>query len=282
MQGRSSLILLIGFFLIASLPGCVTRTVPHSLVDRKMIEVDLVREVTGFSVEKRGYEHPTIISQQRLRHILTAIEVETVRKGRGTLRQPAFHPTLVPRTAELLAKGLAEANPNQEIGIKVTRQEARLGIFNKKFLTTFIAYVDDGHLYLLLRRVDWPIKESDETKKLPEPIRNRRAMDFRVLSGGPIYFAGVQDLEIDWQNDVFRSAFRLPGTTSGKKRQREVISTSPVPKSEIEASQKDGVSLEQLTPEQLRALADLTEERREGRITETAYQRARRQIMRKR
>jgi hypothetical protein len=39
---------------------------------------------------------------------------------------------------------------------------------------------------------------------------------------------------------------------------------------------------EDLTPEQLRALADLEEDRRQGRITEPAYQRARRELLRKR
>jgi len=42
------------------------------------------------------------------------------------------------------------------------------------------------------------------------------------------------------------------------------------------------VGLDRLPPEQLRALADLEEDRREGRITETAYQRERRQLLRKR
>ncbi len=278
---RVVLVCLAGLLLLATLPGCA-RTVRHSIVKRKMVEVDLVREVKGFSVRERGYEHPAIISTQRLGHILNAVEVETSVPGKGTIRQPAFHPDLVPLAADALARALKEASPNEEVGLKVVRKEARLGIFNKKFLTTLIAYIDDGHLYLLLRRVDWPIKESDETKKLPEPLRNRKAMNFRVVTGDPIFFAGVQDLEIDWQNDVFRSAFRLPGSTSGQKRRREVISTSPIPKDELEAAQPDAIDFEQLTPTQLRALADLQEDRRQGRITETAYQRAKRQLLRKR
>jgi len=279
---RSVALLLAGLCLAAALPGCAARTVRHSLVKQNLVEVDLVREVKGFTIEPRGYEHPAIISSQRLTNILTAIEIETQAKGGGTIRQPAFHPEIVPRTADALAKGLAEASPDEEVGLKVLRREARLGIFNKKFLTSFLAYVDEGHLYLLIRRVDWPIKESDESKPLPNPMRNRKSMNFRVVSGDPIYFAGLQDLEIDWQDDVFRSAFRLPGTTSGKKRRREVISTSPIPKDEIEASNRDTIDIDQITPEQLRALADLEEERRDGRITETAYQRARRQLLRKR
>jgi hypothetical protein len=272
----------IGLLLATSLAGCATRTVRHSLIKQRMIQADLVREVSWFSVEERGFEHPAIISTQRLTRILNAIEVETQAKGSGTIRQPAFHPETVPRTAEALAKALAEASPNEEVGIKIIRIEARLGVFNKKFLTSFLAYIEDDHLYLLLRRIDWPIKESDEMRGLPEPQRNRKAMDFRVVSGDPIYFAGLQDLEIDWQSDVFRSDFRLPGTTSGEKLRREILGTSPVPRDEVEANQGDGIDFNDISPEQLRALADLEEERRNGRITESAYQRARRQLLRKR
>jgi hypothetical protein len=268
--------------LTASLSGCAARTVRHTLIKQNLIQVELVREVKGFTVVERDYEHPAIISTQRLGHILGAIEIETSAEGKGTIRQPAFHPDIIPRTAEGLAKALAEANPNEEIGVKVIRREARLGVFNRKLLTTFIAYMDEGHLYLLIRRVEWFIKESDERKPLPEPQRNRKAMNFRVVSGDPIFYAGAQDLEVDWQNNVFRTAFRLPGTTGGKKQQREILSTSPIPKDELEAAAGDSLDLDQITPEQLRALADLEEQRRDGLITETAYQRARRELLRKR
>jgi hypothetical protein len=107
-------------------------------------------------------------------------------------------------------------------------------------------------------------------------------MDFRVITGDPIFFAGVQDLEIDWRNDVFRKAFQLPGSTKGEKKRREVLDSIPVPKEELSPKQKRDIAIDQLTPKQLRALADLEEERRGGNITETDYQRARRQLLRER
>jgi len=279
---RALLVLLIGLLIGVSLAGCATRTVRHSVIKRHAIEVDLVRQVAGFTVEKQGHEHPAIISTQRLSNILAAIEVETPAPGEGTIRQPAFAADMIEKTAEGLAQALAEASPDEEVGVKVIRTQARLGIFSKKYLTTFLAYVDKGQLYLLLRRVDWPIKESDEKKAWPEPIKNRKVMNFRVVSGPPIYFAGVQDLEIDWQSDVFRAAFRLPGSTKGEKRRREVISSSPVPREELESGSDGGPNLGDLTSDQLRALADLEDDRREGRITELDYQRERRQLLRER
>ena len=107
-------------------------------------------------------------------------------------------------------------------------------------------------------------------------------MDFRVVTGEPIYFAGPQDLEIDWRSDAFKTAFHLPGTTKGRKRKREVLESSRIPKEELAEKPGNTVGIDQLTPEQLRALADLEDDRREGRITETAYQRQRRQLLRKR
>lgn len=281
-SARALLVLLIGLLLGISLAGCATRTVRHSVIKRHAIQVDLVRQVQGFTVEKQGHEHPAIISTQRLSNILAAIEVETPAPGEGVIRQPAFAPEMIEKTAEGLAQAFAEASPDEEVGVKVIRTQARLGIFSKKYLTTFLAYVDKGQLYLLLRRVDWPIKESDEKKPWPEPMKNRKVMNFRVVSGPPIYFAGVQDLEIDWQSDVFRTAFRLPGSTKGEKRRREVISSSPVPREELDAVSDGSPDLGDLTSDQLRALADLEDDRREGRITELDYQRERRQLLRER
>ena len=273
---------LIALLLCVSLAGCVTRTVRHSVIKRHAIQVDLVRQVEGFTVAEQGHEHPAIVSTERLANILAAIEVETPAPGGGVIRQPAFAPEMIGMTAEGLSQAFAEASSHEEVGVKVVRTEARIGIFSKKFLTSFLAYMDEGQLYLLLRRVDWPIKESEEKKAWPEPMKDRKVMNFRVVSGAPIYFAGVQDLEIDWQSDVFRTAFRLPGSTRGEKRRREVISSSPVPREELDSEVEDGTDLRDLTSDQLRALADLEDDRREGRITELDYQRERRQLLRQR
>lgn len=121
-----------------------------------------------------------------------------------------------------------------------------------------------------------------EEKPLPEPQRDARPMDFRVVSGDFLYFAGPQTLEIDWKNDVFRTAYRLPGSTGGEKRRREVLMEQPIPKAERKADDGQGVSLDTLSPDQLRALADLEEDRNAGRITEQVYQRARRELLRPR
>jgi len=279
---RSWRVLLALVFVLGTLPGCAPRAVRHSVVKQNLMEMDLVREVEIFSLVEQDFEHPAIISVPRLTNILNAIEVEMKADKAGVIRQPAFHQEIVQQTAEALAKGLAEASPNEEVGIKSIRKERRMGVFYRKFMTSFLAHVKDGHLYMSIRRVDWLVPRAAEDEKLPEPGRNRKDMDFRVITGDPIFFAGVQDLEIDWRNDVFRKAFQLPGSTKGEKKRREVLDSIPVPKEELSPKQKRDIAIDQLTPEQLRALADLEEERRGGNITETDYQRARRQLLRER
>jgi hypothetical protein len=177
---------------------------------------------------------------------------------------------------------LRQAGPDQEIGLQAIRKERSLGIFHTKYLTTLLAWVKSGSLYLQLHRSEWPIPQAKETKPQPEPLRDTRPMDFRVVSGEFLYFAGPQTLEIDWNNDVFRTAYRLPGSTGGEKRRREVLLQSPIPQAERKTKDVEGVGVDSLTPEQLRALADLEEDRATGRITEQAYQRARRELLRPR
>ncbi len=277
-MGLSGLFLALALFVA---PGCATRAVYHNVVKLPSVEVELVRQVRGFKTESLGYEHPAIISSARLVNILGALEVE-VRDERGAVRQPAFAPELLVETAEALSTGLAEAGSDEAVAVKAIRKEARMGILHRKFLTTFLAHVDDGQLFIALRRVEWPIPRAEESKRLPNPILDRKVMDFRVVTAEPIYFAGVQDVEIDWRSDVFRTAFRMPGNTGGERRRREVLESIPVPKEELSSEGESGTSFENLSPEKLRALADLEEERRAGRMTENDYQRARRQLLRSR
>lgn len=264
--------------------GCASRPSRHSIIDRAGMQVDLVRYTRGFKTEPQGFSHPAIISKERLSHILGAIEIESreKKKSSATVRQPGIHAELVEPIAAALSEALRKAGPDQEIGIQAVRKERSLGIFHTKYLTSLLAWVKGDYLYVQLHRAEWPIPQAKEDKPLPEPMRDTRPMDFRIVSGEHLFFAGPQTLEIDFQNDVFRTAYHLPGSTGGTRLRREVLLESPIPASERKSDDDSGVSLDQLNPEQLRALADLEEDRRSGRITEQAYQKARRELLRPR
>lgn len=265
------------------LGGCAARTNRHPIINRSSVQVDLVTEITGFATTTpQGFEHPAIISTERLVNVLNAVEVDTPSDGGGVIRQPAFHPEIVATTAAALAEAFAEADADQELGVKVYRKYFKLGIFQDRRLTSFLAHMRDGHLYLTLSRVDWPIPKTHKNAKVPEPQYNEQPMDFRVVSGPLLYYAGPQSLEIAWQDTLFRKPYHVPGTSGGEKRRREVLFQSPVPNADRESRPGDEVSVEDLTPDQLRALADLEEDRRQGRITESDYQRSKRQLLRTR
>jgi hypothetical protein len=266
------------------LGGCATRSVRTPIINRSGIQVDLVREVKGFTTQPRGFEHPAIISKERLTHIFNAVEIETRAKQGGDIRQPAFHPEIVERTAQAVAEAFGKAGPDQDVGVQVVRKEMRLGVFNEKFLTTFLAYIDEGHLYLFLNRVEWLVPQQNEKDPLPKPRRDYSPMDFRIVVGEHLFYAGPQLVEVDWQNPVFQTSYRLPGSSGGTKRRREVLEQSPIPQQERDAAfaGEGTVAIDELSPAQLRALADLEEDRLQGRITETAYQRAKRQLLRRR
>jgi hypothetical protein len=283
-RNPSTLVLLLcTTLLLACLTGCATRFSRHQIIDRRFTEVDLVTQVEGlFQTVAQGYEHPAIISQPRLINILNAVEVETPHEGGGFVREPALYPELVEPAATALAEALAQAGPDQAIAVKLIRKEAKIGVFHNKYLTSFLAYMKDDQLYIVLSRVNWLIPQSKETKKLPEPRPDQSPMNFRVVSGEHLFYAGPQALEIAWRDPVFRTPYHLPGTAGGEKRRREVLFQSPIPKDELREASESATSIDELSAEQLRALADLEEDRSQGRITEAGYQRAKRHILRDR
>lgn len=282
-----ALVLLIGWLL--GTQGCASRLNRHSIVNTRAVEIDLVTVREGlFRTKERDFEHPAIISEERMQNILGALEVETSEGKERFLREPAIHPEIVKEAATKLARAFAEADPNSALGVKLIRKEAKLGVFHQKYLTSFMAHIQNGHLILVLSRINWPIPQRMETKKLPEPQPNGSSSPFRVVSGDPLFYAGPKALEIAWRDNRFRKPYRLPGSTKGERRRREVIAQESIPESEGARGTTGtpngpgGTSIDALSPDALRALADLEDDRRAGKITETAYQRARRELLRKR
>lgn len=266
--------------------GCAGRLNRHSIVNRRAVEIDLVTVREGlFGTQARNFQHPAIISVDRMKNILGSLEVETAENANRFLRKPAIHPGIVDEAAEALVKAFAEADPNSELGVKLIRKEQQLGVFHNKYLTSFLAHMKDDHLYITLSRIDWLIPQSKEKQsfksgKLPEPQPGGSTTGrFRVVSGEPLYYAGPFALEVDWRSAAFQKPFRLPGSAKGSERRREVLFQSKEP---APGRDESGANIGDLSPEQLRALATLEEDRRAGRLTETAYQRAKRDLLRKR
>ena len=70
----------------------------------------------------------------------------------------------------LLAEAFAEVKPDQELGVVIARKQRRLGIFHRKYLTSFITWMRDDGLYIDFSRVEWEVPKNKEDD-LPQPRR---------------------------------------------------------------------------------------------------------------
>ena len=248
--------------------GCGTRTVETELVDEPNLQVSLRHEVSGGVRSERGFQHPATISRQRMLHILGALDIETREPGKPRQRIAAIHPELLDPIARALVDALEKADSTQDVALLAVRKEGRLGIFHRKRLTTLTAYARDDRLYVFLSRVEWQIPKEREGKNLPEPARDERQMDFRAVPGPKMSQAGAQGIAIRWRDPLFSTPVRVAGE-DGERERRTILMESPIPADELD--DEDAPTIDGITPEVLRALADLEEARRSGTITETEY-----------
>jgi hypothetical protein len=177
-----------------------------------------------------------------------------------------------------MAAALETAGPNQEVVVMALRKQMQKGIFNRKYLTSFIAYMKDDRLYLLFSRVDWKVDDKSARKKLPNPIRGEEVMAFRTVANENYRYAGRQGVEVLWQSAVFARPLVEPGSIKGKARRKEILAAEPIPIDE-RGETATAEQIMSLSPEELRQLADLEEDRKEGTITEAEYLRARDQLL---
>ncbi len=225
-------------------------------------------------------EHPLIISAARLSHILARVDIRTTVDD-GQRRVPAIPLSNLDAIAAGLSKGLGEAKPNQEVVVSSVRVDKRFGVFNHNKLTSFIAYQREGILFIHLSRSNWEVPPRREDR-LPEPEIGEFPMKFRILAGKSMEMVDQQSLAIDWKASVFDRPTRTRMTPDGKTVRREILMESDEPEGEqpTESLRPDVLPIPAgVSPDVLRALADLEERRRDGSITEAGYARERLEIL---
>lgn len=228
----------------------------------------------------QGLQHPLIISPVRLSHILARVDIRTSVKD-GQRRVPAIPLKNLDPIAAALAKGLAEARPDQEVLVSSVRVDKRFGVFNHNKLTSFVAYQREGTLFLHLSRSDWEIPPRREDR-LPEPKIGEFPTKFRIIAGKSMEMVDQQSLAIDWKSSLFDKPTRTRVTPDGRTVRREILMESEEPDSErpTEPLRPDVLPIPAgVSPHVLRALADLEEKRRNGSITEARYARERLEIL---
>jgi hypothetical protein len=253
--------------------SCVTREVRESIYNRSNVEV-ILREHRRFGTTiPRGFAHPAHISPIRLTHILGAIDIRGREEQLAGIRA-AFQPAQLPAIAEAVSYALEQANPDQELAVRITSKVLQHGIFDRKFLTSFVAYVENDLFYLHMSRVDWPLSNLVKKTAPPEPRLDEHPMKFKVVPTEGMYAEGIYAVSVDWQDSIFRRPLR----SVADRRERTILMEEP----DLPERRRSGVPsdiLSRLTAEQLRQLADLEEARQQGRLSEGHYRRQRQKIL---
>jgi hypothetical protein len=259
--------------LACAATACGPRYARVTIHDRGGLNVLLRAETLGEETVDRGFAHPVTISRARVTHIFSRIDVRLESK-KESARQPAIPAEFLFELGDLVSAALAKADPSQEVVVRAVRKERRLGIFTQEYLTSFVTYVVGDDLYVHLSHVDDPMPKSSHDT-IPEPWPNREVMRFKVIASDGIIPVGTQAVAVAWRNPLFRSPGQVRLGPAGKVMRREILLESPAEETEVTAPQITG----DLSPETLRALADLEESRRRGVISEPEYQERRRSIL---
>jgi hypothetical protein len=256
--------------------GCVTRGVVEPVFDKDRIQVKLRGHKRGTKTIEKGYEHPLTISEVRAAHILSRIDLRKDEK-KGPMRVPAIPTEMIYTMGEGLSKAFAQADSTQEIVVMAVRREKRLGIFDRKFLTTFVAYREQDQVHIHLNMVDWEIPLYREDR-LPEPQIDYETSKFRVIPTAAMTPTSPTAVAVEWRNPIFAKATRTQITPGGRVVRRTILMESPE-----EAPDQAPAPLpampDHLAPETLRKLADLEDARRRGDLSETEYTAERRRIL---
>lgn len=230
------------------------------------------------SVVEKDFDHPITISPVRVAHILSRIDARLTGK-----REPAIATDMLFPIAEGISRALARASADQEVVVMAKRTTRRFGVFDHDYLTSLIAYVRGEQLFIHLARIEWEVPQR-QREKPPQPYVGEHRMSFRVYPSEAMDLVDSQSVAVIWRDDVFAKPTRTKMLPTGKVVRKTILLESseeelPVAETPLEPDAGAAPVPAGLTPEQLRALADLEEARRDGEITEAEYSAGRQEIL---
>jgi hypothetical protein len=261
---KRALLLLV---IAALLPtGCLTRAVKVPVFDQGKTNVFLRSDKKWSETIPKGFGHPLTISAARMAHILSRIDMRAA-EGDGK-REPAIPLESLYVIAEGMSKALAKANPDQEIVVMSQRRGKHWYLFDRNLLTSLVAYVKDDLLYVHIARSEWEIPNTWKGP-LPEPRVDEQVMRFHLVASEGMTLVNSQAVAVSWRDAIFRRATRTRILPSGKVVRREILMESPeeAPVPPLSADVLPG----NLSPDTLRKLADLEEQKTRGEVTQTEY-----------
>lgn len=263
--------------LLASLfwTGCLgPRTVRTPVYKEGAVRVFLRHQEQGGEKLALGFDHPRTISSIRLSRILISLNVrERDQKEERSELKAALPTNLAYEISEGLSMALEGADPDQEAVVMAVQTRRRLGVFSVDYLTSMVAWVKDEALWIHFGEIDARLSD-DPSEKPDEPSRDKTTGTFRIVKTPGIRTLGSHTIAAKWQDPVF-SKSAPPRTRPGERALRRTVLMEEEGAREGEEDSL-GTSL---SPEALRALADLEEQRRAGTLSEEDYRERRREIL---
>jgi len=257
--------------------ACVSRPVRRDVVQEGTLTVFLRSYEKWGSPIPQEYDQPVNIAPVRMAHILSRLDIRTKVED-GNERLPAIPTEFLYPLAEAISKALSQAPADEQVVAMAIRRTKNFYLFDRKHLTSLVAYTRGEHLFIHLSRSDWEIPPRRKDK-LPEPRIGEFPMPFRIYPGEAMAQIDKQSVAIDWRDPVFREPTRTQITAGGEVVRRTILMESPRSEWDEDKPRTEGVGLGDLSPEQLRDLADLEEKRRRGLIDEASYRFQRGEIL---
>lgn len=253
--------------------GCITHTVRETVYTQGGLTVILRGDQRGSTPVDQGYDQPITIAGVRLAHILSRIDLEDD-SGKKRERRPAIATEFLYPMAEALGKGLAEADPSQQVIVQLVERKKHLGVFDHYYLTSLLCWAKEGMLYVQVGRSQWEVPKR-RRDAIPEPNPGEHPQAFRLIVVEGMSLVDAQTASIEWRSPIFAKPTRTLITPSGQVKRRTVLMES------LEEAEPPAAppTMQDLTPEQLRALADLEEARRAGKLSESQFATERNRIL---
>ena len=266
--------LLAGAALVAS--GCMTKTIRTPVFDENLVQVFLRHDERGGKPIDRGYSQPASIAPVRITNILARIDV---RKQEDKDRKPAIPTGLLYAVGEGVSRALAKADSTQEVVVMAKERKRNLAIFTQDHLTSLLVWLQGDDLYVKLGDLDVPLSNKPGDKP-PEPQKDDKTGKAHVVPSDGIALQNDQLVSANWRDPLFKDSSVISVRAGGQVVRRTVLMDSG-PESTLPTDPAQGAAAppQGLSPEALRALADLEDDRRRGEVSEAEYQSRRRQIL---
>jgi hypothetical protein len=257
--------------------GCLTKVVREPAFDQNGVKVFLREETRGGKVVDRGFSQPVTIAPVRITNILARIDVRGKDAAKHP-REPAIPTDVLFAIGEGVSSALAKADSAQEVVVMATARKNTLGIFTNDYLTSLIIWVKDDRMFVYLGDLgEVQSRDPRVQPKEPELDANVKGKP-EVLGGDGFATQGRRLVAAEWRAPIFTNTSAIRIRPGGEVVRRTILMESPAEQNPA-AEPGPAPPPEGLSPDALRALADLEEVRRRGELTETEYQTRRREIL---